>query len=170
MKAASESFLLFMTLIFTFVGIAIFPASALSGTNRKNAASANEMRKIFRAKTPAELTAALRGQKKQQKNKMICDAQLKADRIPTACFELLFDADPQSSSERLNMEWLVSTCVSRASKTQDWTELERSATNERLPKACRETAARRRDDIMYVDQAERPAEVFSRQLSLDDGG
>ena len=95
---------------------------------------------------------------------LVCDAQLRGNRIPTACFDVveLESSQYDSLGSSSDSSWLVSLCRRRASKTRDWTELRQSIRSRLLPQECRSAAETRLADLQYSDQSEHPAELFRR--------
>lgn len=118
------------------------------------------LRRILKTRSNGQLTRFVADRRKAQRLRLICDAQLRSARVPGSCFEFM----------KLNMEakkesaWLDRLCVARVGSSRDWRELHAIAKSKAVSVRCREAALRREEDIQYMDQAERPAEVFARGL------
>lgn len=118
------------------------------------------LRRMLKTRSNAQLMRFAIDRKKAQRLRLICDAQLRSERVPGTCFEFIkFDGE-----ENKAWVWLDQLCIARAGSSRDWRELQGIAENRSVPAKCRKVASRRGEDLRYIDQAERPAEVFARSL------
>ncbi len=118
----------------------------------------NGLRRLLKARTSGELNRLVTEQDKVQKLQLVCDAQLRAQRVPGACFELV----ALNAYLDIKVSWLEELCVARVEESRDWRELVAVINSKFLPSKCRNVALRREADLQYSEQAERPAEVFAR--------
>jgi hypothetical protein len=119
-----------------------------------------ELRRVLKARTSGELTRLVVEYDKFRRLQSVCEAQLRALRVPGACFELM----TLSSDTAKRENWLEGLCIARVEISRDWRELEAALKSKHLPLKCRNVALRREADLQYGDQAERPAEVFARMM------
>lgn len=129
--------------------------------------------RLLKAKSSIQFSRILLDEKKFERLRLVCEAQLRASRIPEACFELVHvvrtrpDLAWGIDSYKIKDEsWLDDLCASRAESSKDWRELKRAAASRWLRGNCRRVAIKRKGDLLYADQAERPVEVFFRRLPV----
>jgi len=151
--------------------LASMAAAAVLSAPHAAAEPAAGLRRILRARTSSQLARVLAEDQRITRARLICDGELRARRVPEACFEALNltkvhrdFAWRESPDENKDGKWLEELCISRAEASQDWRELQKALRSRRLPSRCRAAVLKRRDDLAYADQSERPAEVFARQL------
>jgi hypothetical protein len=147
--------------LLTFFALAAAQAFALPSSADEDA-----LKSILAARSYSQLRhTAERGHKLRRAN-LVCDAQLRGNRIPVACFDVLnfesVDVDTVGSAHGAG--WLESVCSQRAASTRDWRELNEASRNRLVPKKCRAAAETRLADLQYADQSEHPADLFQRRF------
>lgn len=125
--------------------LAVFSHSAVSATEVS-------LRKLILAKSSAEFNGVMKSQELEKHHHRVCSEQLKAVRIPTACFELS-QVDLQT--------WLIDLCSKRAKVSSDWSELAGAISNSQIPSNCRTTAEKRLADLRYSAETESPELLFA---------
>lgn len=149
----------------------LITAASFSFCADASAADSAGLRKIIKARSSSQLARILSDDQKMRRSRLVCDAELRSRRIPEACFEALSLTKVHKdfawhgeNDDGKDEKWLEELCVSRAEGSHDWKELQRASLSPRLASRCREAVLRRRDDLTYADQSERPAEVFGRHV------
>jgi hypothetical protein len=131
-------------------------------------------RTLLKARSSAELVRAMTSQRRMQRQRLVCDNQLKIGKIPTACFQVLkleseqgaeFDLDSLPVS---HLHWLEELCEKRVKSTKDWRELDEALARGDLPPICQRAARLRLEDLKYAAQTENPAELFKRRFADRD--
>lgn len=156
--------------------ITIFIAVGMIFLVRSAAAeSETGLRRLLRARTSSQLRRILAEDQNLRRARLVCDGELRGSRVPEACFEAISLTKVRNDSawtefdgEKKDERWLEDLCITRVEASRDWKELSLASRNRRLPARCREAAIKRRDDLAYSDQSERPAEIFARHFSSDD--
>ena len=139
-----------------------FSAAAAHGSD----ADEDILKSILTARTYSQLKRTAERGHRMRRARLVCDAQLRANRIPIACFDVLaFEvAQTGSSIPEQDANWLESVCSRRASNARDWHELQDTSRAPAVPKKCKAAAEARLADLQYADQSERPAELFNRRF------
>jgi len=145
--------------------------ATLSATN---ALAVEDLHRILSARSSTELARRLTDQKREHRQDLVCDVQLKTGKLPLACFTVLhleterrFASGYQETLASMDhTKWLVDLCASRAALSKDRIELKKALASRVLPEVCRKAVSLRAADLNYVDQSERPAELFRSRNSF----
>jgi hypothetical protein len=124
------------------------------GCERANALVSSEadLLLILHAKSVEELEQSALNAVQTSTERDACEAELKLNVLPRSCFR-------ESKIEgRAPASWLVKECVQRAQRSSS--RLDLGQENTELPDKCRLAAQERFEDLNYLDQAERPSELW----------
>lgn len=152
--------------LFLFLFVSSSPAFANKIGSR---ASEAILRSIVETRTSFQLRNLINRNRLYQRARLVCEAQLKTVHIPIACFDLLSNESLKAeqvvvgTTRNNNSDWLVDVCSRRVSASHNWRELQLVIRSLNIPKKCRDEASNRLADIHYIDQSDRPADLFIRQ-------
>lgn len=122
--------------------------------------------RLLQAHSPGQLRRIAEEQQRMRRSHLVCEAELNGKRLPIACYERLKLEDRRI--ERIgisrDLAWLDRLCVERTSANRDWKELQSAEASRWISGPCRTAVERRLADLHYIDQAERPAELFARLI------
>jgi hypothetical protein len=133
-------------------------------------AEVDPFRSLLKARSSAELRREVTNQKRLQRQQLVCEAQLKLGKIPSACFQVLKFESESDVIPASHLPWLEELCEKRVKLSKDWRELDDALLHGELPQICQRAARLRLDDLKYAAQTENPAELFKRRFADRNSG
>lgn len=134
--------------------------------------SAQSLRLFLKARSLSQFSASIDRRHRLEKSSLVCELQLKSNKLPTACFETMkLRADDDRMRVRdvgHDSAWLNELCISRAQNSRDEKELEKAVEARDMPGKCRQVAESRLGDLRYTAQTTRPHELFVKMLKSSD--
>lgn len=133
------------------------------------AATDDELKQMLGARSSGQLLRVAKLAARLRHAKLVCDVQLRSGRIPLGCFEVVGteNQELEATAGKVDIAWLESLCVRRATASNDWRELAGAGQERACPERCRIAARTRLADLKYADQTDRPAELFARRRFED---
>jgi hypothetical protein len=98
-----------------------------------------------------------------------CKSQLAVELIPKSCFQVIEIEKRlgllKNNADKRELTWLGRLCMTRASKSTLWLDLESTLDSKEIPDECRKLASKRLSDLRYKEEETAPDQLFLRRFS-----